>query len=198
MNILREAFPAAFSFLLVFVSAFCAESQTPPLLRAADLRSDEAILREAYEAMHPGLYRYNNKTQMDAAFAELDQQLDHDETLQEAFVAFSEFAAKVRCGHTQANPFNQSQELTQALFKGATRVPFYFQWLNRSMIVTVDFSANHAFPAGTEIISINAIPAQSILAKLMTIARADGANDNKRIAQLSVTGDSEYETFDIY
>lgn len=107
------------SFLLVFVSAFCAESQTPPLLRAADLRSDEAILREAYEAMHPGLYRYNNKTQMDAAFAELDQQLDHDETLQEAFVAFSEFAAKVRCGH--------------------------------------------AFPAGTEIISINAIPAQSIL-----------------------------------
>ena len=198
MHILGEAFRAAIVFLFVSVSISCAQSQNPPLLRAADLQSDEAILREAYEAMHPGLYRYNNKAQMDAAFADLNRQLDHDQTLQEAFVAFSEFAAKVRCGHTQANPFNQSKELRQSLFTEASRVPFYFQWLNRRMIVTEDFSAGRAFPVGTEIISINAIPAQSILAKLMTIARADGANDNKRIAQLSVTGDGEYEIFDIY
>ena len=31
-----------------------------------------------------------------------------------------------------------------------------------------------------------------------SIAHADGANDDKRIAQLAVTGDSEYETFDLY
>ena len=61
--------------------------------------------------MHPGLYRYNSKAQMDAAFAKLNRQLDHDETVQEAFLAFSEFAAKVRCGHTQANPFNQSKDV---------------------------------------------------------------------------------------
>jgi len=182
----------------VSVSVCCAQCQEPPLLRAADLRSDAAILREAYGALHPGLYRYNTKGQMDAAFAELNQQLDHDETLQEAFLAFSEFTAKVRCGHTQANPFNQSKELMQELFKGPTRVPYYFQWLNRRMIVTEDFSKQHAFPAGTEIVSINAIPVENILTRLMTIARADGANDSKRIAQLGVTGDSEYETFDIY
>ena len=42
------------------------------------------------------------------------------------------------------------------------------------------------------------VSAQRILSKLMTVARADGANDSKRIAQLAVTGDSNYETFDLY
>src|SRR5262249_35600065 len=51
---------------------------------------------------------------------------------------------------------------------------------------------------GTEIVSIDGTSVQKILAKLMTVARADGSNDSKRIAQLAVTGDSEYETFDIY
>ena len=182
----------------ICVSLGCAQSQESLLLRATDLQSDAIILRKAYETLHPGLYRYNNKTQMDAAFAVLNQQLGHDETLREAFLAFSEFAAKVRCGHTQANPFNQSKELAEILFKGATRVPFYFRWLDRRMIVTADFSEQHRFPAGTEIVSINGVSAQDILSRLMTIARADGANDSKRIAQLAVIGDSEYETFDVY
>ena len=67
-----------------------------PLLKAGDLRSDTTVLREAYEELHPGLYRHNTKAHMDAAFADLDRELDHDQTLQDAFLAFSEFAAKVR------------------------------------------------------------------------------------------------------
>lgn len=198
MTVLRELLRLGISCFFVYVSVCCAQNQKSPLLRAADLQSDAGILRKAYEALHPGLYRYSNKSQMDSAFAKLNQQLARDETLREAFLVFSEFAANVRCGHTQANSFNQSKELTQELFKGRTRVPFYFQWLNGRMIVTKDFSEQQAFPPGTEVVSINAIPAESILTRLMTVARADGANDSKRIAQLAVTGNSEYETFDIY
>lgn len=50
------------------------------------------------------------------AFSTLARQLQRDQTLQDAFLAFSEFAAKIRCGHTQANPFNRSKELRAALF----------------------------------------------------------------------------------
>ena len=46
--------------------------------------------------------------------------------------------------------------------------------------------------------SINGTPVQAILHRLMTIARADGSNDAKRIAYLEVTGDSIYEAFDVY
>ena len=81
----------------VLLLAACCQGQVTkaPVLKASDLQADEAILRSAYEQLHPGLYRYNSKAQMDADFGVLHHQLDHDQTLQDAFLAFSEFAAKV-------------------------------------------------------------------------------------------------------
>jgi len=31
------------------------------LIKSADLESDATVLRKAYEALHPGLYRYSTK-----------------------------------------------------------------------------------------------------------------------------------------
>jgi hypothetical protein len=198
MDIIRELVRLSTACLFVCVISCHAQNTTVPLLEAKGLQADLSILRKAYESLHPGLYRYNSKPQMDLAFADLSHKLERDETLQDAFLAFSEFAAKVRCGHTQANPFNQSDEVIEKLFKTPTRVPFYFQWLDERMIVSDDFTPNHLFPKGTEIVSINGASVQGILTKLMTITRADGGNDTKRVAQLEVVGNSEYETFDIY
>lgn len=66
------------------------------------------------------------------------------------------------------------------------------------MVVTTDFTTGQVLQPGTQIMSINGTPANIILARLMTIARADGSNDAKRIAYLEVTGDSKYEAFDVY
>jgi len=186
------------SFTLL-VGAICHAQTAPiPVLKSADLLADAAILRSAYEQLHPGLYRYNTKSEMNQDFAVLDRQLNHDQSLQDAFLAFSEFAAKVRCGHTQANPFNQQKSLIDALFKSPTRLPFYFDWLDGHMVVTRDFTPDHRLPPGTEVEKINDVPTPEILRKLLSIARADGANDSKRVAQLAVSGDSMYETFDLY
>jgi hypothetical protein len=107
-----------------------------PTLKAADLLKDVAILREAYEQLHPGLYRYNSKVEMDKQFAALQNSLSHDQSPQEAYLAFSIFAAQVKCGHTYANFFNQPKPVVAALFKGQTRVPFYFRWMDKTMVVT--------------------------------------------------------------
>lgn len=187
-----------FSLILIIALNCPAQVSPPPRLKASDLQSDAAILRRAHEQLHPGLYRYNSKAEMDADFAVLDRQLNHDQSLQDAFLAFSEFAAEVRCGHTQANPFNQSKSVVEALFKSQTRLPFYFNWLDGKMIVTEDFTPDHALPVGTEVSSINGVATSEILSRLLTIARADGGNDSKRIAQLEVSGDSNFETFDLY
>ena len=135
---------------------------------------------------------------MDAHFAALDAALAHDLTLADAYLAFSVFAAQVRCGHTYPNFFNQPKSIATALFESPTRVPFYFRWLNRRMVVLRDFTPDQHLPRGTEILSINGTPASAILTRLLPIARADGANDAKRIDSLQVTGDSNYEAFDIY
>ena len=188
--------PVVVVVLLSMSSAITA--QTTQVIPAADLQTDFAILRQAYETLHPGLYRYSTKREMDRKFDVLRREFQHDLTLQEAFLAFSRFSAQVRCGHTQTNPFNQKKAILTALFQGQNRVPFYFRWLDGQMIVTRDFTGTQQLPAGTEVLSINGTPAREILSRLMSISRADGSNDAKRIANLEVTGDSIYETFDLY
>jgi Peptidase family S41 len=168
------------------------------IIKSEDLQIDAAILRKAYEELHPGLYRYNSKAEMDAKFEALQKVLSHDLSLQDAYIAFSVFAAKVKCGHTYANFFNQKKAIATVLFEGNNRVPFYFHWLDQKMIVTKDFTPDHRLPRRTQVFSINGTPIQVILNQLMTIARADGSNDAKRIAYLEVTGDSIYEAFDVY
>lgn len=166
-------------------------------IRAADLQADVAILRRAYETLHPGLHRYNTPAQIDAAFRALELEFQQDRTLAEAYLAFSVLAAKVKCGHTYANFFNQSGAVQAALFH-APRIPFYFRWLGDRMIVTRSFAGDPRIRAGTEVLTLNGVPVAAILARLMTVARADGNNDAKRVAYLQVDGTSRYEAFDIY
>ncbi len=66
------------------------------------------------------------------------------------------------------------------------------------MIVTRDLSPVAKLKPGTEVLAINGVKSTDILAKLMTIARADGANDAKRVAYLEVLGTGKYEAFDVF
>ncbi|MFT3808083.1 S41 family peptidase [Arenimonas sp.] len=161
-------------------------------------RADVDVLEQAYTQLHPGLYRYNTPEQMQANFAELRRALAARPDLAGSYLAYSLFAAKVRCGHTYPNFYNQSKTVRQALFEHDRRLPFLFRWLDGRMIVTRNQSSEPALRPGTEILAIDGIASGEILQHLMTIARADGGNDGKRISQLEVQGVDEYEAFDIY
>lgn len=184
--------------LLVFYPLQSAQA-TERLIPAKDLQSDAAILQQAYEALHPGLYRYNTKIQMAKKFALLKQRLNKDQRLQDAYLAFSLFTAGLKCGHSYPNFYNQPDDIARIIIKsGKTRVPFEFRWLGHKMVVTRNLSSDPALIPGSEILSINNIPARKILNTLMTVARADGSNDAKRMDLMSVRGLDEIETFDVY
>lgn len=172
--------------------------RTETILRAADLQADVDVFEKAYTQLHPGLYRYNTQAQINADFAQLRAELNHDQPLRNAYLAVSIFAAKIRCGHTYANFYNQPKSVVEELFSGHDRVPFYFEWIEDEMVVTRDFTSSEALPPGTRVLKVNGIAAGTILRRLMTIARADGSNDAKRVAQLGVHGDDRWETFDIF
>ena len=169
-----------------------------PRLPSAGLLEDVDVLQRVYETAHPGLYRYNTKAQMDGHFAALRSEFTRDRTLAESYVAFSQFLAKVKCGHTYANFFNQPKEVVEALFSGKNRVPFCFRWISGRMIVTRDLSPEPRLKRGSEILEIDGIRVQEILDRLMTVTRADGSNDAKRVAYLEVLGIGKYEAFDIF
>ena len=144
------------------------------------VETDLPVLEQAYRALHPGLLRYNTEAQLDARFAGLKAAWSRDQTLAEAYLSLSIFLAQLKCGHTYANFFNQKAEVAAEVFGGQTRVPFQFRWLSERLIITRNFSESKALEPGTEVLAINRVPAALILAKLMTVARADGSNDAKR------------------
>lgn len=178
------------------------QQASPPLtaqttLAAKDLQTDLAALRRSYTELHPGLHRSNTPEQVARTFDLLSQTWSNDRTLREAFLDLSETLATFRCGHSYVNFFNQRKDIREALFAGRNRLPFTFRWLSGEMIVAQG-CGNPSLTPGLRIRSINGAPASQIRDQLMKVARADGGNDAKRIRLLEVTGNENFETFDIY
>jgi len=197
---------------LLYVSLYCAslycalycgpslaaEPPTAKPLTAEGLQADVDLLAAAYKRLHPGLYRYNTPEQIDGHLADLRAALRGEPDLGRSFLAFSQFAAKIRCGHTYPNFYNQSEAVADALFHDSNKVPFEFRWLGERMILTRNLSTDPSLVPGTEILEIEGVPVATVLARLMTIARADGGNDAKRRRLLEVDGSARYMAFDLY
>lgn len=172
---------------------------------ALALQADARLLREAFERLHPGLYRYNTTEQLDARWAALLAEFGEDRSVAEAFLAFSRLTSGIRCGHTHPNPFNQSDSVAAAFATRATALPFHFRWIGGRMIVTRSallpsgkVGSGESLPPGTEILAIDGRPARRILDSLLPFVRADGSNNAKRTALLELQGSQGIETFDLY
>jgi hypothetical protein len=179
------------------VAALSLASPTPKI-PAADLQADARLLRQALQALHPGLHRYTSPSDLDAAFAALDADFREDRTLPEAYLAFSRLTARIRCGHTYPNFANQPKAVAEALFEHTPRLPFLFRWLDGRMVVTRSFAGDARVRPGAEVLSVNGVPASTILTRLLPLVRGDGSNDAKRVSLLEVQGRSRYEAFDVY
>ncbi len=195
-----------FAWLLAMLSAStlasAADLPATATIKAEDLQADAAILRRAYESLHPGLTRYNTPAQLDEHFRVLQAALDRDQPLSSAFLRFAEFTAKIQCGHSYTNFYNQPRAVVAAVFEsnGKERgsLPFHFRWIDRRMVITRNFSGDTRLVAGSEILSIDGVKAADILQRMLPIARADGANDAKRIDYLQLQGVDRLEAFDIF
>ena len=177
--------------------------ETAPLsaesvLSADDLTADLALLRRALTEVHPGLLRYGTKAELEARFDALAEHWKTPRSLRVAYLALSELLASFRCGHTYANFFNQSDAVRAALFDSAPCLPFAFRWIDGEMIVTRSASKEARLSPGVRILSIDGRPCAELRTRLLRLARADGGNDAKRLALLSVSGEEPYETFDVF
>lgn len=175
-----------------------AVAATQPAWSATDLRGDISILRRAYTALHPGLYRYATQAEIAARFDRLEADVARARGLPQTYLALSRFLAGVRCGHSYANFYNQSDKIAQTLFAGRNKLPFEFRWIDGRMIVTRGRGPELRLAPGTEIVEIDGRSTSSILADLMPLVRADGGNDGKRRALLELRGADRVQTFDVF
>jgi hypothetical protein len=82
---------------------------TPDRLAPAAMAADVRLLRRAYEKLHPGLLRYAGAGEMAARFDRLEAATARPMTLAAFYILLSQLLASVRCGHSYANFYNQSE-----------------------------------------------------------------------------------------
>lgn len=167
-------------------------------IAASALQADFAVLRAAYESLHPGLRRYNTEAELESRWTALAREFERDRTLGDAFLALARFTAGLRCGHSYPNFYNQRDSVSAALFRTGPLVPFSFRWLDGRMIVTASVTGDPQLPRGTEVLAINGRPVRQILDSLLPFVRTDGHNRAKQLSLLEIRGSDRYETFDVY
>lgn len=159
--------------------------------------SDPEIIRGAL-ALHPGVTRYLPPAEFARALDSLESWWPDMGDARGRFLRLALFLARLQCGHSYPNFFNQRRSIKEALFEPLPRLPFTFQWIGERMVVTGDAGGESGLSRGTVVQSINGHDSRAILRTLMPYARADGGNDAKRRALLEMRGDDGLETFDIY
>lgn len=169
-----------------------------PILGESALQGDFLLAKNALLSLHPGLYRYNTPQQIDSLFSVYEARFQKPMTYREAYLAYSEMLATIRCGHTYANFFNQSGFIQEVVFNQADKLPFLFRIIDGRMIITQNLSRNPILDNYPEILSINGIETEDILKELIHFVKADGANDSKRLADLNLFGIGPFESFDVY
>lgn len=170
-----------------------------PKLEAEKLTEDFNILKKALLEVHPGLYRYNSKNQIDSLFMHYQVMFSKPLTYQEAFLNFTKLTSAIKCGHTFPGFYNQTGFIQEVVLNQKDKLPFTFRVLDEKIIITESVMEGYEIPKGTEIISINGITVPTLLQETAKLVKADGNNDGKRYAELNTFGIGSYfETFDSY
>ena len=176
------------AFLLVTLSLSAQQRFTPQQLQA-----DLAVLQKIYKSLHPGLYKYADSATIDGYFADCQRELSQPRTLPETYLSLMKLTARFKCGHSYPNFYNQDKAV-KVLFEGPTSLPIWFRWVEGKLLVTHSIEAN--IPVGAVVSAIDNVPAAQIVAKMLPLVRADGANDGKRRDLLRVRG-QYFEYFDV-
>jgi C-terminal processing protease CtpA/Prc len=169
--------------LLLGIASPLSAQSIPGTLSAEQAVQDARILKRTLQALHPALTKYRTQAEMDAAFARFEQRAGKAGSAADLYLAATELAASIRCGHTWTNVLNQEGAAKAALLDRADKLPFTLKLAaNRWRVLA---SADPQISASDEIVSINGDDATAMVNKMMPYLRADGSSDGKRLQQLN-------------
>ena len=163
--------------LLLGRPAAAADTLTPE-----QARRDADILVKTLRALHPALDKYRTPAEVDAAFARFQARAGDARTPAAMYLAATELAASIRCGHTWTNVLNQQGAIKTRLLDAADKLPLTMTLVEGRFLVLA--SAIPGVRAGDEVLSIDGRGAAQVVAAMLPYLRADGSSDGKRLRQL--------------
>ncbi len=151
-------------------------------LTAAQAKTDAAILVKTLRALHPALDKYRSAAEVEAAFARFTARAEQARSAAAMYLAATELAAAIRCGHTWTNVLNQEGAIQQRLLETNDKLPLTMTLVEGRWRVLA--SATAAITAGDEIVSIDGRSSAAVVTAMLPYLRADGSSDGKRLRQL--------------
>lgn len=174
---------ATIVFLLCSHTSFVCAQTSDQTLSADQAAQDVRILTRSLTALHPALTKYRSRAEMDAAFKQFEQRGGAARNASEMYLAASELAASIRCGHTWTNVLNQEGAARKSLLESADKLPMTMMLVADRWLVLA--SADPAITTGDEVLSINGRSGPEIVSMMMPYLRADGRSNGKRLQQLN-------------
>ncbi|GAB5564237.1 MAG: S41 family peptidase [Winogradskyella sp.] len=170
------------------------------LLRKDSLINDIELYKLSLESLHPGLYRYNNKKDIDSLFLQFRNNIPSEIYEGDFFLELSRLTSKLKCGHTYLNPWNMQSDLRERLFLGKKYLPLGIRILDGKFFAVENVSENTGIKSGAEILEINGIKADELYSNMMSLSKRDGNNINSINHYLSLDNfqSSQWEAFDMF
>jgi hypothetical protein len=183
--------------LVLVVAAPRAQAEAYPVvtLTPAQAQADIALMRRGLETIHPGLYRYRSRAEIDAAFARLEAVARAPMTDLDLWRETALMLAEIRCDHTKPEP---SEAIERWRRDHPTHLPLRFTLIEGRMIVVSNDGQAGAPPPGAEILAINGRPTPVVLSTLARAVAYDGDADQAIAAKLASDSDLMGDDFNEY
>ncbi len=162
------------------------------LISVAALTEDIRVLKEVLETVHPGLYRYTSKADMDRLFADAEKQLNTPLTEIEFFKRVNPLLTAIKDEHTFAVPSDNwwKTQIGQRSYASTTPVaqgklfPFFIRIIDRRIYIENNLSDSLSLTPGDEIVSINGQSADEVLNVLLPTISGNGNIESFRLRHL--------------
>jgi len=152
------------------------ETAIPP----EDLIKDVNYVQKKLVKLHPSLYWYISKEELNSKFDSLRSNLNEPLTPNEFFFKISPVVASVKQGHMGMRPLSKKLEKKEAkALRKAGMGPlsqFKTIWEDKKLLVLENKSKDSSIVKGSEIVSINDLKPQDIYSKYVNTYASDGYN----------------------
>jgi hypothetical protein len=150
------------------------------LYEPEQLRADVNFVYRKLQKLHPRLYEYTSKKNLDHQFDSLRNSITTPLTSSEFFFKISPVVAAVRQGHIQLLPPHLKMGLRDAISSGARgRSPLFqysYELIDNKLYIINTLSGNNKINPGSEVVSVNNLTPDELISRFMPTQTSDGFN----------------------
>jgi len=154
------------------------------------LKSDVDFVYRKLQKLHPRLYWYISKAELDYKFDSLKTTINAPMTSPELYLKLSPVIASIKEGHARLLPMTKmlktKEELENKKYGTTPLSQFEFERFGQSLYVVKNHSSEKSIKTGSELIAVNGINPEELISKYRKTFASDGYNKtfvNRRLGR---------------